>query len=136
MKTRPIAVVQPVAVERKLSDMTKFEKFIAVLDMNIASLEKDFTKFAHELAADPAYALAWSNDKFAQAGELAISQWTRVKLIEGNSSPAQLVEYMTEQVMNAAKYPKQSTSQPSNMMEHSRTAAMVVMIEKLQRLVD
>jgi hypothetical protein len=95
-------------------------------------------KFAAEFAKDPAYALSWGNSVFQEAARLKVANM----LVEAFSpregaheyTVANAVSHLTDRVMGMARYPAQSTSPTSNLMEQYEAAAYAEALDELQHM--
>ena len=93
-------------------------------------------KFAAEFAKDPAYALSWGNDVFKNAARLKVANMLvyafTVRPNEIECSLEEARETCLERVMNKARYPAQSTSPTSNLMEQYEAAAYAEALDELK----
>jgi hypothetical protein len=93
-------------------------------------------KFAAEFAKDPAYALSWGNSVFQEAARLKIAQMMVYAFTEREDGMSYSVEaareVCLERVMNKARWPAQSTSPTSNLMEQYEAAAYAEALDELK----
>jgi hypothetical protein len=93
-------------------------------------------KFATEFAKDPAYALSWGNDVFKNAARLKVAGMLVYAFTEREGEVVCSVDAAREtcmdRVMNKARYPAQSTSPTSNLMEQFEAAAFAEALDELK----
>jgi len=105
--------------------LTRFQRQV---DSTQASLDK----FALEFAKDPAHALTWGTDAFANAAKLRVLKQIVVALEDGNGNLDNIRSTLTDRVLHRAKYPAQSTSPTSNLIETYELAACADILSDLQ----
>lgn len=93
-----------------------------------AKLDKFTTKFAE----DPAYALSWGTEAFQAAATLRVLKQVIGALEEGHGMLENIRSTLTDRVMHKAKYPPQSTSPTSNLIEQYELAAYAEILSDLQ----
>lgn len=92
------------------------------------SAQDELVKFQEAFQKDAAHALSWGTSVFIAAGKERVCDQL-IQFIDGNASadPAVLLANMTDlvldKVLHRAKYPPQSTSPTSNLMEQYEMAA-------------
>ena len=95
-------------------------------------------QFAKSFAKDPAHALSWGNDVFKYAARLKIAQMLVYAFTEREGDTVCTVEQAREtcldRVMNKARYPAQSTSPTSNLMEQFEAAAYAEALDELKHI--
>jgi len=93
-------------------------------------------KFAADFAKDPAYALSWGNSVFQEAARLKIAQMMVHAFTEREDGAVLTVatarEVCLDRVMNKARWPAQSTSPTSNLMEQFEAAAYAEALDELK----
>lgn len=108
------------------------KKFTAMAEQAQAQCDK----FAEEFAKDPAHALSWSNDVFKHAARLKIANMLVYAFTpregETTCTVEQARETLMDRVMNKARYPAQSTSPTSNLMEQFEAAAYAEALDELK----
>jgi hypothetical protein len=108
------------------------KKFTAIAEQAQAQIDK----FKLELNKDPAYALSWGNGVFQSAARLKVAKMLieafTVKAGSENYTVEQAVGYLTDRVMGLARYPAQSTSPTSNLMEQYEAAAYAEALDELR----
>ena len=110
------------------------ESFTSMADVAQAQCDK----FAHEFAKNPSYALRWGNDVFKNAARLKIAQQMVYMFTEREGDTVLTLEQarkiLMESVMNKARWPAQSTSPTSNLMEQFEAAALAEALDELKHL--
>jgi hypothetical protein len=108
------------------------KKFTAQAEQAQAQIDK----FQAELSKDPAYALGWGLTAFQSAARLKVAQMLVHALTkrEGETvcTIAQARETLMDRVMSKARYPAQSTSPTSNLMEQYEAAAYAEALDELK----
>lgn len=93
-------------------------------------------KFAESFAKDPAYALSWGNDVFKNAARLKVAKMLVYAFTEREGDTVCTVDQAREtcldRVMNKARYPAQSTSPTSNLMEQFEAAAYAEALDEMK----
>jgi len=112
------------------------KKFTAQAEQAQAQIDK----FKSELDKDPAYALSWGLTAFQSAARLKVANM----LVEAFSpregaheyTVANAVGHLTDRVMSKARYPAQSTSPTSNLMEQYEAAAYAEALDELKYILE
>jgi len=108
------------------------KKFTAVAEQAQAQIDK----FKADLDKDPAHALSWGLDAFHNAARLKVASMLVYGFTPKEGSPVytveQAVEFLTDRVMSKARYPAQSTSPTSNLMEQYEAAAYAEALDELR----
>jgi hypothetical protein len=92
------------------------------------SAQEELAKFQEAFQKDAAHALSWGTSVFVAAGKERVYNQL-IQFMNGNESadPAAVLSNMTDlvldKVLHRAKYPPQSTSPTSNLMEQYEMAA-------------
>jgi hypothetical protein len=89
-------------------------------------------KFTVDFAKDPAYALSWGTDAFAKAARLRVLNQIIAALEEGTATVDNIRGTLTDRVLHKSKYPPQSTSPTSNLIEQYELAACADILSELQ----
>jgi len=108
------------------------KKFTAQAEQAQAQIDK----FQAELSKDPAYALSWGLTAFQAAARLKVANM----LVEAFTpregaheyTVANAVGHLTDRVMGLARYPAQSSSPTSNLMEQYEAAAFAEALDELK----
>lgn len=101
---------------------------------NQAAYEQDrLDKFAADFAKDPSYALSWGTDAFKSAAKLKILKQIVAALQEG-ATLDNVKDTVMDRVLNKSKYPPQSTSPTSNLMEQYELASYAEILDDLKYL--
>jgi hypothetical protein len=108
------------------------KKFTAIAEQAQAKIDK----FQAELSKDPAYALSWGLDAFQSAARLKVANMLVYGFTPTEGAPVytveQAIEFLTDRVMSKARYPAQSTSPTSNLMEQYEAAAYAEALDELK----
>jgi hypothetical protein len=108
------------------------KKFTAIAEQAQAQINK----FKIELDKDPAYALSWGNGVFQSAARLKVANMLVYAFTERPNEITctleQARETLLDRVMNKARYPAQSTSPTSNLMEQYEAAAYAEALDELK----
>ena len=108
------------------------ETYIKRLEANIASLKDRAASFAAKVVDDYAYALEWSDDEFNHAATLKVLLEVHAYFTAPEAvTRVQVIEHLRSEIMRRAQYPRFSTSQPSNLMHSTTTAAYAKVCEDL-----
>jgi hypothetical protein len=110
------------------------KKFTAIAEQAQAQIDK----FKVELDKDPAYALSWGNGVFQSAARLRVATMLVNAFTERdgetNCTIEQARDTLMDRVMHKARYPAQSTSPTSNLMEQYEAAAYAEALDELKYL--
>jgi len=106
--------------------LKKFKSMVSVAQSQV-------DKFKVELDKDPAYALSWGTGVFQSAARLKVAGML-VVAFEGECTVEQARATLLDRVMSKSRYPAQSTSPCSNLMEQYELAAYAEAMEDLQYL--
>jgi hypothetical protein len=120
-------------VEKEIEMSEKaIRHFTAVAEQAQAEIDK----FKADLDKDPAYALSWGLTAFQSAARLKVAKMLVYGFTPTEGSPVytveQAVEFLTDCVMTKTRYPAQSTSPTSNLMEQYEAAAYTEALDKLK----
>jgi hypothetical protein len=100
----------------------------------VSFANKELDEWVVEFKEDPASALEWSNTTFTYAARVKVYCLTTKALEE---SPFKLVkDRVRERVIDSARYPHASTSQPANLMALCRGQAYAEVLEYLECVED
>lgn len=98
------------------------------------SVQSRLDKFAADFAKDPAYALSWGNDTFQAAAKMTVLKQIINALENGNGNLDNIRSTLMDRVLHKSKYPPQSTSPTSNLIEQYELAACADILGDLQYL--
>lgn len=105
----------------------QYSRFLSRLDDAINNAEYVLGDFAKKLASDPAHAFSWGTSAVAAAAKRGVARYLKASLEGGDNGPRltliQVKEWVRDEVLNKAKYPPQSTSPMSNLVEQYTLAA-------------
>ena len=96
------------------------------------SAQASIDKFATEVVKDPAHALSWSLGVFEKAAELKVLKQIVAALEDGTATLDNIRSTLTDRVLHRAKYPPQSSSPTSNLIEQYELAACAKILSDLQ----
>jgi len=96
------------------------------------SCQASLDKFAAEFAKDPAYALSWGTGAFEKAARLRVLKQIVAALEDGTATVDNIRSTMMDRVLHKSKYPAQSTSPTSNLIEQYELAACADILSDLQ----
>jgi hypothetical protein len=105
------------------------------LERKIEMAQTQLDEFQASFAKNPAHALVWSTGTFKAAAERKTLKIMLQDLDNGADVPS-LRLMLQNKVLHAAKYPAQSTSPTSNLMEQYELAACAEMLSDLNSLLD
>lgn len=112
----------------------QLKKFTAMAQV----AQEQCDKFSESFAKDPAHALAWGNDVFKHAARLKIANMLVYAFTEREGDTVCTIEQardtLLDRVMNKARYPAQSTSPTSNLMEQFEAAAYAEALDELKHI--
>ncbi len=98
------------------------------------SVQSRLDKFAADFAKDPAHALSWGTDTFQAAAKMTVLKQIINALENGNGNLDNIRSTLMDRVLHKSKYPPQSTSPTSNLIEQYELAACADILGDLQYL--
>jgi hypothetical protein len=111
------------------------KKFTEIAEQAQANIDK----FKAALDKDPAHALSWGLDAFHNAARLKVATMLVYAFTEREGeivcTIAQARDTLLDRVMNKARWPAQSTSPTSNLMEQYEAAAYAEALDELRYMV-
>ena len=118
--------------------MNKQASFIKRLESDIASEQAQIDRFVAKVQEDPAYALSWGTNAFASAANLKVFKLVLAAMTreEEACSMQDLKSTLMDRVLHKSKYPAQSTSPCSNLMEQYELAAYANMLSDLNMYME
>lgn len=102
-------------------------KYQREIDTVVTGLQDFKTKFDQA----PAYAFSWSDGAFKAAAKLNVLQDV-VSLLQDGESAQSIRDYLLDSVLHGSKYPAQSTSPTSNLIEQYTLAARAAILSDLR----
>ena len=105
---------------------------LARYQRQIVSVQSQLDKFAHDFAKDPAHALSWGTGAFKAAAELTVLKQIIVALQSGTATKENIQSTLMDRVLHKSKYPAQSSSPTSNLIEQYELAASAEILSDLQ----
>ncbi len=112
------------------------DKLLKRFQDQIGMCQSGLDKFAAEFAKDPAYALSWGTGAFEKAAKLRVLQQIAAALADGHGNLDNIRSTLTDRVMHRAKYPPQSTSPTSNLIEQYELAACAEILSDLEYITE
>jgi hypothetical protein len=100
------------------------------------SAQARLDKFAVDFAKDPAHALSWGTDAFARAAELRVLQQIIAALENDTATLENIRSTLMDRVLHKSKYPAQSSSPTSNLIEQYELAACAEVLSNLQYITE
>ena len=107
-------------------------KLLKRFQSHAQSAQAQLDKFMADFHKDPAYALIWSTDTFKHAAQLRVYKQIIAALEEGHANVDNIRATMMDRVLHKSKYPAQSTSPTSNLIEQYELAACAEILSDLQ----
>ena len=108
------------------------------LTYDLNALNGQLLKFRDEFAQEPLETLKWSDSVFVAAAKQRVTREAMMLFAQFDKEAltpeqqwARVLKYFTEKAMRGARFPKMSTSVPSNLAETYQTQAYAEMAEKL-----
>jgi hypothetical protein len=105
------------------------ERFQRLAQYETATIDK----FKQELDKDPAYALSWGCGVFAAAAKLRVITEIINALKDDDTTMENIQAHLMGRIMHRSRYPAQSTSPTSNLIEQYELAACAEIVENLPR---
>ena len=112
------------------------QKLLKRFQNHAAATQSRLDKFAQDFAKDPAYALSWGNDTFKDAAQLRIYKQIIAALMAGDATLENIRSTMMDRILHKSKYPPQSTSPTSNLIEQYELAAYADILSDLEYFVE
>lgn len=107
-------------------------RLIKRLESNIKACKESAQAFSEKFLKNPAYALSWGTDAFSNAAKLKVYDMVYSALTAETPCSIQAVkETLMDRVLNKSKYPPQSSSPCSNLMEQYELAAYADLLSDL-----
>lgn len=106
-------------------------RFTKRLQQDIASADDSRDRFIERLMGDASYALSWSRDEFKTQAKGSVAREILNRLLKDNRPLEAIYKYSVDQALRVAKFPPQSTSPTSNLMEQNMGAAWADIAEWL-----
>ena len=108
------------------------QKLIALFFNQAETAQARLDKFAADFAKDPAHALSWGTDTFQAAAKLKVLKQILAALEDGTATVDNIRSTMMDRVLSKSRYPAQSTSPTSNLIEQYELAACAEILSDLQ----
>ena len=111
--------------------MNTTERLLFRFNSQAESCQARLDKFVSKFAEDPAYALSWGTEAFQAAASLRVLKQV-IGALNEEGTLDNIRSTLTDRVMHKAKYPPQSTSPTSNLIEQYELAAYAEILSDLQ----
>jgi hypothetical protein len=108
------------------------QKLLVRFQRQVSSQEANIAKFKAEMDKDPAHALTWGLDAFRSAATLKVLNQIVGALEAGHADVDNIKATLMDRVLHRSKYPAQSTSPTSNLMEQYELSACAEILSDLQ----
>lgn len=108
---------------------TLLERFQRQAQYETASIDR----FKKELDKDPAHALSWGCGVFAAAAKLRILKQLINALEDEQTTSEDIRDHLMGHILHKSRYPAQSTSPTSNLVEQYELAACAEIVGDLPR---
>jgi hypothetical protein len=108
---------------------TLLERFQRLAQYETATIDR----FKKELDKDPAYALSWGGGVFAAAAKLRVINQIINALEDERTTTEDIKDHLMGHIMHKSRYPAQSTSPTSNLIEQYELAACAEIVGNLPR---
>lgn len=109
--------------------LTLLERFKQDAAYEAATIQR----FKLELDKDPAYALSWGDSVFRAAAKLRILNQLVNDLADEKTTRENIHDSLMGRIMHKSRYPAQSTSPTSNLIEQYELAACAEIVDDLRR---
>ena len=109
-------------------------KLKGMITRKLEIAQVQIAEFKVKLDEDAAYALTWSKAIFQAAAVESVCKSILAAIDKETSTLENLKATLTDQVLHAAKYPAESTSPTSNLMDNYMTAAKAEILSDLEYL--
>ncbi len=108
------------------------DKLLKRFQIQAEMAQESLDKFAADFTKDPAYALSWGTGAFDKAAQLRVLKQVIAALEDGTATLDNIRSTLMDRVLNKSKYPPQSTSPTSNLIEQYELAACASILSDLQ----
>jgi hypothetical protein len=99
--------------------------------MDLERAQERIAKFSADIARDAAYALSWSTSVFEAAAEERVLK----QVLRAIDEDQDVMAVLTDSVLCKARYPAQSSSPTSNLIEQYELAALARVLSTLRDVV-
>ena len=110
------------------------EKLLKRFQLRAEMCQQSLDKWAEDFAKDPAHTLSWGTTAFENAARLRVLKQIIAALQDGTANLENIRETMMSRVMHRSKYPPQSTSPTSNLIDQYELAACADILESIRYL--
>lgn len=121
--------------------MSKQDYLTKRFQRKLDEAQSEVTAFVGKVQHDAAYALSWSNSVFQAAAKERVYKQVIASIKDSVSEDGELdlsniIGMVTDRVLHKAKYPAQSTSPTSNLIEQYELATWADILSDLNSLKD
>jgi hypothetical protein len=121
--------------------MSKQDYLTKRFQRKLDEAQSEVAAFVGKVQHDAAYALSWSNSVFQAAAKERVYKQVIVSIKDSVSEDGELdlsniIGMVTDRVLHKAKYPAQSTSPTSNLIEQYELATWADILSDLNSLKD
>jgi hypothetical protein len=95
---------------------------------DLVSVQAEIAEFTAKMAVDAAYTLTWGTSVFQAAAKERVLKQVLASIEHGDD----VVAIVTDRVIHKAKYPAQSTSPTSNLIEQYELAALAEVLSAIK----
>ena len=95
---------------------------------DLVSVQADIAEFTQKMAVDAAYTLSWGTSVFQAAAKERVLKQVLASIEQGDD----IVSMVTDRVLSKAKYPAQSSSPTSNLIEQYELAALAEVLSAIK----
>jgi len=95
---------------------------------DLVSVQAEIAEFTAKMAVDAAYTLTWGTSVFQAAAKERVLKQVLHAIEQGDN----VVAIITDRVIHKAKYPAQSTSPTSNLVEQYELAALAEVLSAIK----
>jgi len=107
-------------------------RLLSKYQRQVEAQQERINKFKLELDKDPAHALTWGLEAFRSAATLKVLNQIVAALEAGDADVDNIKATLMDRVLHRSKYPAQSTSPTSNLMEQYELSACAEILSDLQ----
>lgn len=108
----------------------KRSRYTQYIQHQLLQLQKELNAWADKFKVNPSYELDWSASVFENAAELKVYEELLADLLSP-ATPAELIAKYQHETVQRARFPKLSSSVPSNLMTQHLLAAYAQIADKI-----
>lgn len=106
------------------------EYIVRRFQRDLVSVQAEIAEFTEKMAVDAAYTLTWGTSVFQAAAKERVLKQVLNAIEQGDN----VVAFVTDRVIHKAKYPAQSTSPTSNLIEQYELAALADVLSAIREV--